>query len=66
MFLRIRKQPKTWYFLTGIFTEHTQALYDPKENKLTIVRLKYLPQVIKHLQRELGIKEVTLEWFKEK
>lgn len=60
--MNIQKYKNAWYYSTGLFTEHTQAIYFPKEAQLTIINLKYLPKVLQHLQKELNINEITLKW----
>lgn len=61
--LRVKQSSDIWYFSNGLFTEHTQALYKLKENELTIVDIRYLPQVIRYLRRNLKIDKVVLRWL---
>lgn len=66
MSLKIRQFPDTWYFSNGILTENTQALYKLRENELTIIEIRYLPQIIKYLQQKLEVSKISLRWYPDK
>ena len=66
MSLKVKQCANTWYFSSGILTEHTQALYELEKKELTIIGLGYLPQILRYLQQKLGVNEMLLKWYPQK
>ena len=42
---------EVWYFSGGFYAEHTLGIYHVKDNRLDIIRLKYLPQILRYIQK---------------
>lgn len=58
--MRVKQYEDMWYYETGFFADHTQAIYFPKKKELRVISLKHLPRILRHLQQEFNLGIITL------